>query len=200
MVSGTLGIVPELFRGGEAVLMELIGRKVGGSVLMALVVKVEDLLKGGTEVVFDALCGNTVVLLGNEATRFLSGAKVFTGCAGRGRSGGMGLVREGLLGLKCLPGLLIKASEVEVILEVLDVCVGVVFTLVVVVVTVLGVAVVVEPVVGFGSSISGLTTTKEVTGVTKLYFRERLVAFSVSKRCANGSELLSLAIKSSLIV
>lgn len=103
-------------------------------------------------------------------------------------------MREGLLGLKCFPGFLIKASAVEVILEVVDVCAGVVFTLAVVVV------VVVETVVGFGSSMSGLTTTKEVTGVTKLYFRERLVAFSVSKRCANGSELLSLAIKSSLIV
>lgn len=35
-------------------------------------------------------------------------------------------------------------------------------------------------VVGAVSSASGLTTTKEVTGVTKLYFRERLVALSVS--------------------
>lgn len=109
-------------------------------------------------------------------------------------------MRKGLLGFKGLPGFLINASALEVILEVLDICVGVVVILGVVVVTVLGVVVVVETVVGFGSSISGFTTTKEVTGVTKLYFSERLVAFSASKRCANGSELLSLAIKHSLIV
>lgn len=105
-----------------------------------------------------------------------------------------------LLGFKDLLSFFIKASVVEVIFEVLDVCVGVIVTIGVVVVTGLGVVVVVETVVGFGSSISGLTTTKEVTGVTKLYLSERLVAFSPSKRCMSGSELLSLAIKSSLIV
>lgn len=175
-------------------MVELNGRKVGASVFMLLVGTMGALLNRGTEVVLDALCGKDVVLLGDEAATFLSEEGVFTGCLGIGRSCGRGLVFKGL------PGFLIKASEVEVILEVLGVCVGVVITLAVVVVTGLGVVVVVETVVGFGSSISGLTTTKEVNGVTKLYFSERLVAFSVSKRCANGSELLSLAIKSSLIV
>lgn len=65
---------------------------------------------------------------------------------------------------------------------------------------VVDVVVVEGAVVGFGSSVSGLTTINEVTGVTKLYFRERLVAFSISKRCTTGSVLLVLASRSSLIV
>lgn len=202
MVSATLGIETELLRGGEVVLVESPGRKVGASVLMALVGTVEALLKREAEVVLDVLCGNVVVLLDDEVPTFLSRKEVFTGCPGRGRSGRRGLVRAVLLGFKGLPGFLIKASAVEVILEVLDACVGVVIMLVVVVTGLggLGVVVVVATVVGFGSSISGFTTTKEVTGVTKLYFSERLVAFSASKRCANGSVLLSFAIKSSLTV
>lgn len=51
-----------------------------------------------------------------------------------------------------------------------------------------------------GSSASGLTTTREVNGVTKLYLRERLVAFSVSNFCAAGSVVFSLATESSLMV
>lgn len=55
--------------------------------------------------------------------------------------------------------------------------------------------------VGIGmSSTSGLTTTSEVTGVTKLYARERLVAFSVNSRCRAASLLLVLASSRSLMV
>lgn len=54
--------------------------------------------------------------------------------------------------------------------------VGVVAVVVCFAVVVVGVVVA----VGAASSASGFTTTKEVTGVTKLYFRERLVAFSAS--------------------
>lgn len=52
---------------------------------------------------------------------------------------------------------------------------------------VVAVVVIVAAVVGFAvvgvcadSSSSGFTTTKDVTGVTKLYLRERLVALSAS--------------------
>lgn len=69
------------------------------------------------------------------------------------------------------------------------------------------VVVIVAAVVGFGvvgegdvSSASGLTTTKEVTGVTKLYLRERLVALSASNLCIAGSVAFSLASSSSLMV
>lgn len=55
--------------------------------------------------------------------------------------------------------------------------VAVVVVVVVIVVAVVGLAMVG---VGAASSASGLTTTKEVTGVTKLYLRERLVALSAS--------------------
>lgn len=60
-------------------------------------------------------------------------------------------------------------------------------------------------VVGLGvvvgaSSVSGFTTTSELTGVTKLYAIERLVAFSVSRRCMPTSLLLVRARRSSLMV
>lgn len=57
-------------------------------------------------------------------------------------------------------------------------------------------------VVGDGavSSASGLTTTKEVTGVTKLYLRERLVALSVRSLCAAASVVFNLARSNSLMV
>jgi len=57
-----------------------------------------------------------------------------------------------------------------------------------------------ELTVGSGSSISGLITTNEVTGVTKLYFSERLVALSTRRRCVTKSEVLILASSNSLIV
>lgn len=57
-----------------------------------------------------------------------------------------------------------------------------------------------ELIVGSGSSISGLITTNDVTGVTKLYFSERLVALSTRRRCVNTSEVLILAKSNSLIV
>lgn len=57
-----------------------------------------------------------------------------------------------------------------------------------------------ELTVGSGSSISGLITTNEVTGVTKLYFSERLVALSTRRRCVITSEVLILASSNSLIV
>lgn len=57
-----------------------------------------------------------------------------------------------------------------------------------------------ELTVGSGSSISGLITTREVTGVTKLYSSERLVAFSTSRRCIFTSEVFILASSNSLIV
>lgn len=75
------------------------------------------------------------------------------------------------------------------------------------VVVVVTVVVIAAAVVGFGvvgdgdaSSSSGLTTTKEVTGVTKLYLRERLVALSASNLCIAGSVAFSLASSSSLMV
>lgn len=68
---------------------------------------------------------------------------------------------------------------------------------VVVVGAVVGLAVVA---VGAVSSASGLTTTREVTGVTKLYLREMLVAFSASNLCIAGSVVFSLAKRSSLMV
>ncbi len=55
--------------------------------------------------------------------------------------------------------------------------VAVVVAVVVIVAVTVGFAVVG---VGAASSASGLTTTKEVTGVTKLYLRDRLVALSAS--------------------
>lgn len=70
---------------------------------------------------------------------------------------------------------------------------------VVVAVVVVGRTVVVDAEVGI-SSASGLTTTREVTGVTKLYLRERLVAFSPSSFCMFESVVFSLASSSSLIV
>lgn len=57
-----------------------------------------------------------------------------------------------------------------------------------------------ELTVGSSSSISGLITTNEVTGVTKLYFSERLVALSTSMRCVIKSEVFILASSNSLIV
>ncbi len=57
-----------------------------------------------------------------------------------------------------------------------------------------------ELIVGSGSSISGLITTNDVTGVTKLYFSERLVALSTRRRCMNTSEVLILSKSNSLIV
>lgn len=51
-----------------------------------------------------------------------------------------------------------------------------------------------------GSSASGLTTTKEVTGVTKLYLRERLVALSVRSLCVALSVVFNLARSNSLMV
>lgn len=96
---------------------------------------------------------------------------------------------------------LLPVAEVAFILGVpLEVFVTVFPTPAVVVVAGLFVVVVEDAIVGFGSSGSGLTTTNEVTGVTKLYLSERFVAFSVSKRCTSGSVLLSLASRSSLIV
>lgn len=72
-----------------------------------------------------------------------------------------------------------------------------VVAVVVVVTALLGCAVVgVEAV----SSTSGLTTTKEVTGVTKLYLRERLVALSVRSLCVAASLAFNLARSSSLMV
>lgn len=68
--------------------------------------------------------------------------------------------------------------------------------LVAVVVTVAAAVVVGE----WASSTSGLTTTKEVTGVTKLYLRERLVALSTSSLWVAGSVVFSLACSSSLMV
>lgn len=63
------------------------------------------------------------------------------------------------------------------------------------------VIVAVAAVVGEGtSSSSGLTTTKEVTGVTKLYLRERLVALSTSSLWVAGSVVFSLACSNSLMV
>lgn len=63
------------------------------------------------------------------------------------------------------------------------------------------VIVAVAVVVGEGtSSSSGLTTTKEVTGVTKLYLRERLVALSTSSLWVAGSVVFSLACSNSLMV
>lgn len=59
---------------------------------------------------------------------------------------------------------------------------------------------VVATTVGSGSSISGLITTNEVTGVTKLYFSERLVALSTRRRCVIKSEVFILASSNSLIV
>lgn len=53
---------------------------------------------------------------------------------------------------------------------------------------------------GWTSSTSGLTTTREVTGVTKLYLRERLVALSTSSLWLAGSVLFSLACSNSLMV
>lgn len=50
------------------------------------------------------------------------------------------------------------------------------------------------------SSTSGLTTTKDVTGVTKLYVRERFVALSTSSLWVAGSVVFSLACSSSLMV
>lgn len=54
--------------------------------------------------------------------------------------------------------------------------------------------------VGAASSASGLTTTKEVTGVTKLYLRERLVALSVRSLWVAASVVLNLASSNSLMV
>lgn len=54
--------------------------------------------------------------------------------------------------------------------------------------------------VGPVSSKSGLTTTKEVTGVTKLYLRERLVALSVRSLCVAVSVVFNLARSNSLMV
>lgn len=54
--------------------------------------------------------------------------------------------------------------------------------------------------VGAASLTSGLTTTKEVTGVTKLNFRERLVALSVRSLCVAASVAFNLASSSSLMV
>lgn len=65
---------------------------------------------------------------------------------------------------------------------------------------VVAVVVVEGTVVGVGSSVSGFTTTKEVTGVTKLYFKERLVAFSVSSLCIAESVMFSFACNNSLMV
>lgn len=54
--------------------------------------------------------------------------------------------------------------------------------------------------VGAVSSKSGLTTTKEVTGVTKLNLRERLVALSVRSLCVAVSVVFNLARSNSLMV
>lgn len=54
--------------------------------------------------------------------------------------------------------------------------------------------------VGAVSSASGLTTTKEVTGVTKLYLRERLVALSVRSLWVAVSLVFNLARSNSLMV
>lgn len=75
--------------------------------------------------------------------------------------------------------------------------VEVVVAVVVVVAALLGCAV---AGVGAASSASGLTTTKEVTGVTKLNFRERLVALSVKSLCMAVSVVFNLARSNSLMV
>lgn len=70
-------------------------------------------------------------------------------------------------------------------------------TVLVAVVVILAAAVVVGE---WTLSTSGLTTTKEVTGVTKLYLRERLVALSTSSLWVAGSVVFSLACSSSWMV
>lgn len=102
---------------------------------------------------------------------------IFLGCT-KGGLGGPGCILLTLLAL--------KVFDIFVVVEVVAV--------VVIVAAVVGLAVVVA------SSASGLTTTKEVTGVTKLYFRERLVALSANNLCMAGSVVFSLARRSSLIV
>lgn len=99
-----------------------------------------------------------------------------------GGLGGSGFVLFGLMGLEGF-GVFVVAVAVAVVVT-LAAAVAVV---------VVGLCVVV-------SSASGLTTTKEVTGVTKLYLSERLVALSASNLCIEGSVVFSLARSSSLMV
>lgn len=120
------------------------------------------LTEPGLEVVVVFLVSKIPVFAGGVGVEIFLACGVFGG--GWGGSGfvlfGLGL--EGELGFFAAPDTLMVAVVVAVV-------------------------VMVAAMVGFAvggvcaaSSASGLTTTKEVTGVTKLYLRDRLVALSVS--------------------
>lgn len=146
--------------GGEAVLesfwegVGFLPERGAGAVLMEL----------GLEVVVVFFDGETPVFaveVGDEC--FLVCGIFGGGCGGLGFVL-LGLGLEGVLGFFAAP-----AADILLV--------AVVVAVVVVVAAVVGFAVVG---LGAASSASGLTTTKEVTGVTKLYLRERFVALSAN--------------------